>query len=292
MTPTNLWQDYVAFHTEQIVSWDIDPIYPVLQYINKDVDNESALWLTFLHVAYYHIGSALAVWHEHPYPVVPSDAMLRLPCGTERRAHRSPDKLKRHLTHLLEHAPIETFVQRAITSDPRRSWSRMEIMLQSIWGNGRWATYKTSEMLMKVNGLPLEATDMGHKNGSGSKHGLKLLYPNAPTGNTQRDIMLLDRMSLELVERLRAEGAPATLETAETSLCDFHSMLEGRYYVGYDIDAMISQLRAVPSALTEKAFEARCATIPVEYLGEINGWDTTDDERKRAYKQQRAILFR
>jgi len=292
MIKENLWNDYVAFHTEQITSWDIDPVYPVLNHLIKDVDKESGLWLTFLHVAYYHIGSALAVWHEYPYPTLPDDHFMKFPCGTERRAHRDPAKLKKHLTDLLTYAPIESFVNRAITNDPRRSWARMEIMLQTIWGNGRWATFKTSEMLMKVNGLPMEATDMGHKNGSGSKHGLKLLYPNAPTGNSQRDIKLLDNMSEQLVERLRAEGAPATLETAETSLCDFHSMLEGRYYVGYDIDAMISQLRAVPSPLTEKAFEARRATIPMKYLGEINGWETTDDERKRAYKQQRAILFR
>jgi hypothetical protein len=292
MEQGSLWNDYVSFHTEQIKSWDIDPVYPVLKYINKDVDAESAIWLTFLHVAYYHIGSALAVWHEYPYPAIPSDDMLKLPCGTERRAHRDPAKLKKHLTDLITREPLSEFVNRAITNDPRRSWARMELMLQTIWGNGRWATFKTSEMLMKVNDLALEATDMGHKNGSGSKHGLKLLFPNAPMGNSKRDIAILDKISEELVERLREVGAPATLETAETSLCDFHSMLEGRYYVGYDIDAMMKQLRDVPSPLTEKAFEARRATIPMNYLGEINGWETTDDERKRAYKQQRAVLFR
>ena len=292
MEKEHLWNDYIAFHTEQITSWDIDPVYPVLNYLIRDVDNESGIWLTFLHVAYYHIGSALAVWHKYPYPTVPDDDALRLPCGTERRAHRDPAKLKKHITHLIEHAPIEQFVNRAITNDPRRSWARMEMMLHTIWGNGRWATFKTSEMLMKVNGLPMEATDMGHKNGSGSKHGLKLLFPNAPTGNSQRDIAILDKLSDQLVDRLRAEGAPATLETAETSLCDFHSMLEGRYYVGYDIDAMMHQLRAVPSPLTEKAFEARRATIPMRYLGEVNGWETTDDERKRAYKRNQQLLFR
>jgi hypothetical protein len=289
---SELWHDYVEFHREQIESWDIDPVYPVLRWIAKDADRESALWLTFLHVAYYHVGSALAVWDRHKYPVVPDDDLLRLPCGTERRGHRDPEKLRKHLTSLVARAPLSDFVDLAIAKTPLRSWSRMEILLQTIWGNGRWATYKTSEMLMKVNGLPLEATDMGHKNGSGSKHGLKLLFPNAPTGNTPRDIQILDRMSLDLVERLHAAGVEASLETAETSLCDFHSLLEGRYYVGHDIDAMLGQLRAVPSPLTEKAIQARYETLPHRYLGEVQGWETTDDERKRTYKKTGQLVFR
>lgn len=286
------WNDYVEFHREQIESWDIDPVYPVLRWIAKDADRESALWLTFLHVAYYHIGSALAVWDRHPYPTIPDDDLLRLPCGTERRGHRDPAKLRKHLTSLVACAPLTTFVDRAVTRDPKRSWARMEILLQTIWGNGRWATYKTSEMLMKVNDLPLEATDMGHKNGSGSKHGLKLLFPNAPTGNTPRDIEILDRMSQTLVDVLNRAGVEASLETAETSLCDFHSLVEGRYYVGHDIDAMFGQLQAVPSSLTEKAIQARFETLPHRYVGELQGWETIDDERKRQYKQTGQLLFR
>ena len=96
MNQNNLWNDYVAFHKEQMRSWDIDPVYPVLKHIIKDVEPESGLWLTFLHVAYYNIGSALAVWHRYPMPTLPEDDFLKYPCGTERRAHRSPEKLKKH----------------------------------------------------------------------------------------------------------------------------------------------------------------------------------------------------
>lgn len=287
-----MWHDYVRFHREQMESWDIDPVYPVLKWIGRDADRESALWLTFLHVAYYHIGSALAVWHEYPLPTVPRDDLLKLPTGTERRAHRDPAKLKKHLTDLVARGSLEDFLALAVRKDPLRSWARMELLLQTIWGNGRWATYKTSEMLMKVNDVPLQATDMGHKNGSGSRHGLKLLFPEAPTGNSAREIALLDRLSQTLVDKLRAEGAPATLETAETSLCDFHSMLKGRYYVGHDIDAMLSQLQAVRSPLTEVALQARKETLPHRYLGELNGWGRTDDDRKRHYKLTGEVLFR
>lgn len=292
MNENNLWNDYVAFHKEQIRSWDIDPVYPILKYIIKDVEPESGLWLTFLHVAYYNIGSALAVWCRYPMPTLPQDNFLKYPCGTERRAHRSPEKLKKHLIDLLKRKPLVGFVNQAIVDDPLRSWSRMEIMLRNVWGNGRWATFKTSEMLMKVNDLPLQATDMGHKNGSGAKHGLKLLFSNSPTGNSPKDIAVLDKISKQLVDRLGQEGATATLETAETSLCDFHSMFRGRYYVGHDIDAMQQQLLSFPSMLTEKAFEARSKSIPVQYLGEINGWEKPDEQRKRAYRDKQQLLFR
>lgn len=290
------WADYVVFTDAQLRSTDIDPVYPVLRDIGDDYERDDAIWLTFLHVAYYHIGSALAAFSRYLDGAPIDDEMLRLPCGTERRAHRKPSSLHKHLLSLAaiadEYGSLSAWVDTAVVASPTRSWTRMQQLLRVPWGNGRWAAYKTGEMLMKVNGIPLQPTDMGHRDGSGSRHGLALLHNNVPTGNSDREIAYLDKLSNELVEQLRFQGVMATLETAETSLCDYHSLVEGRYYVGYDIDAMLQQLDKVPSALTERAFAARAKHIPNEYLGELNGWRTVDKQRARAYRDNNQLLLR
>lgn len=290
------WGDFVVFADAQLRTTDVDPTYPVLRDIAADYDRDTGIWLTFLHVAYYHIGSALAAFDTYVAARTLDDHLLRLPCGTERRGHRDVRNLRRHLHSLAaiadEHGTLDAWIQTAVVDCPERSWRRVQQLLTQPFGNGRWAAYKTGEMLAKVNNLPLRPTDMGHRDGSGSRHGLALLYPNVPTGNSDREVAYLDRLSLSLVDRLRVSGVDATLETTETSLCDFHSLTAGRYYVGYDIDAMMQQLDAVPSALTRRAFAARAKHIPVAYLGEYGGWRTVDKQRARAYRDRRQLLLR
>jgi hypothetical protein len=291
-----LFGDFVVFADAQLSTTDVDPTYPVLRDIALDYEPEHRLWLTFLHVAFYHIGSALKAFDAYARGDPLDDTLLRLPCGTERRAHRAPRKLQLHLQSLAaiadRHGSLDAWLRRAVVDDPRRSWRRIQDLLRQPYGNGRWAAYKTGEMLAKVNDLPLAPTDMGHQNGSGSRHGLALLYPDAPAGNRDRDIAYLDRLSDRVVDQLRKAGVAATIETTETSLCDFHSLVCGRYYVGYDIDAMLQQLDAVPSALTQRALAARVKHIPVAYLGEYGGWRTVDKLRARAYRDHNRLLLR
>jgi hypothetical protein len=282
----DIWDRYLTFHKAQVSSMDMDPSYSVLKEIGKSSERKSAVWLTFLHVAYYHMGSALKVWEEHPLPVMLNKRLLKLPCGIERRNHRKPERLESHISSLVEisneYDGLDKWVDAYIADDPQQSWSNLQSVLTAPWGNGRWAAYKTSEMLWKVNNYRLQATDMGHEYSSGPREGLKLIFPDAPTGNSPEEVQYLDALGDLLVEKLRAGGAVASVETAETSLCDFHSMIKGRYYTGIDIDHMQEQLLEVPSGLTEKAFLARKAALPNKYLGELNGWVGVRKELKNA----------
>ena len=139
---------------------------------------------------------------------------------------------------------------------------------------------------MKINDYPLEATDMGHRNSSGPRQGLELFYDDLPKGQKNPDIALLDQRSQDLVNEMQKRKAIVSIETAETSLCDFHNLIRGKYYSGLDIDAMQSQLLQVPSKLTLKAFEARKAKIPNEYLGELNGWVGVRKDKRHEYLRQ------
>ena len=285
-----LWPDYVRFHQLSLETWDVDPVYPVLAEVSRllRLTPEDRYKLIFRHVAFYHIGSALAFFAKGDD---------RLPCGTERRGNRDPKQRTRHLAGLrdIEDSPggWTRWVSEALINEDRRgSWGKLVEKLTTIPGNGRWAAYKTAEMLWKVCGVPLEATDMSHEYSSGPRKGLELLYPDCPRGNSKQDVQRLDELSTGLCESLSGQGCSASVESVETTLCDFHSLYMGRYYVGHDIDQMLRQLLDVPSELTTAAFQARRLTLPSEYLGEYQGWAHVDKARCRVYMYRREIITR
>jgi len=285
----DILKDYLEFHKIQSYSTDMDPAYPVLKNIVKELKltKEQGVWLTFVYVAYYHIGSALKVFEQYPEPFLFKDSFYNLPCTTERRGHRKAGNLKRHIKHIVDKAEWEKGLHRWLSEDlclhPKMNWELTQDKLLSIWGNGRWASYKTGEVLWKVNEYNLEATDMGHAHSSGPRKGLELLFPSVPTGNSALEVKKLNMLSEKLVRFMNDKGYKATIETAETSLCDFNSFYKGKYYTGIDIDHMQEDLLKVPSIYTDLAFESRKKYIPNEYLGELNGWIGVRKEKKKQY---------
>lgn len=289
MRLTPLWGDYARFHALALETRDVDPVYPVLRTLAQDLrlSAEERIRLVMAHVAYYHLGSALAFF-EGRGPT--------LPCATERRGHRDPKKLAAHLDALrgVSDAPggwSAWFAPALAGKSPRDAWKALNERLLEIHGNGRWASYKTAEMLWKVCGFHVEATDMGHRYSSGPRQGLNLLVEGLPSGNAREVVPTLDGVSEELCRLLEKEGLPAPIEEAETTLCDFHALCDGRYYVGHDIDQMLRQILDVQSGMTRDVLKAR-RVLPRAYRGEINGWSAPDKARCRAYRATGKILER
>jgi hypothetical protein len=294
----DLWADYTQFHGLMVESQDLDPVYPVYKRLAEGLNLSRAdrVWLVLAHVAYYHAGSALVAFSGANGLRDAGTSRLDLPCSTERRGHRSPAALSAHLNDLSRRAD-EIFAWCVETSymEPETGWNYLTDRLETIHGNGRWAAYKTAEMLQHVYPLGIEAPDMGHAFSSGPRKGLALLYEDdLPTGNDALSVKHLDSLSREVVSHLnyRVGVRMATMATAETSLCDFHSLVEGRYYVGRDIDQMQAQLTAVPSGLTRQVWKARRQTLPNQYLGELYGWKGVDTARSRMYRDTGKIVER
>jgi hypothetical protein len=280
--------DYARFHKLSLETGDVDPVYPVLREIakNQELTREETIRLVFMHVAYYHLGSGLAYF---------AGERGKMPTGTERRGHRDERKLTIHMDTLetisASAGGFAAFLDPTIGADRRQSWANLVEKLQTIPGNGRWASYKTAEMLWKVAGFDVAAPDMGHANSSGPRQGLALLTA-IPKGNSPDVIQGLNGISDRLCNWLHHQHLPSAVEEVETTLCDFHALVEGRYYVGHDIDQMLRQLLDVQSELTNPALRARHATLPDPYLGEIHGWSGPDLIRKRAYKRLGHIVER
>lgn len=278
MTPTR--DDLAEFAGRHLVSRDVDPVYPVLRKIEED-DPEGAFHRSLLYIAYYNLGASETAWecYGHNFLALSRDGqMLRLPTGTERRAHRDPARLAHHLKALAASRPGDYLWTRS--ARPDEAWRSLVAWAEGIWGNGRWASYKTAEVLWKVNGLRVRATDMGNDGSSGPRAGLRLF---GKAGTVEE----ADRIGDELLADLRARGIQIEIEELETVLCDFASMVKGRYYVGHDIDLMLEQLRdeRISRSAAGRILRARRETLPHEYLGELQGWRGRDVRLARRYAE-------
>lgn len=303
-------------------SFDMDPVYPVLRQLHEwmGLDEEEALRHTLVYVAYYNLPSACLYWllargRAATDPVYQS--ALRLPTGIERRGMRDPKALHRHLAAL-----EQTDVAELLLAQPG-GWVETQQRLGTIWGNGRWATYKAAELMQKVLGAPLEPTDTGMKGSSGPYAGLLLFCPWLPSRPTAAVVQEAEDQAAGLRVVLAEHGVRLDIAEVETVLCDFHSLAKGRYYNGHDIDHMLHQLRVAERALApggrfhglefaadagrssmdgaernlaHEALEliagARARTLPAAYLGELRGWDDVDKKRNRLYRDTGVVAHR
>jgi len=291
-------EDYYRFHEIQVECRDMDPAYPVLRDVSRalDLDTEHRLWLVLLFTSYYHLGSALKALSSATEPRWASRAAQDLPCATERRGHWHRPRLLRHLTAVQEIAGEPGGLTRFFLSDlngtPEENWRQVQHRASLLPGNGRWASFKTTELIQQVTTVELHAPDMQHAHSSGPRKGLGLLYAGLPTDNDPASIAWLDQLSASLVGDMQRRGLKVSVETAETSLCDFHSLVEGRYYPGRDIDQMQLQLEAVPSSLSHYAWKARRRALPLHYLGEIAGRTGIDRQAMVHYRTTGRIPVR
>jgi hypothetical protein len=291
-------EDYYRFHEIQVECRDMDPAYPVLSDLARTLglQTEDRLWLVLVFTAYYHLGSALSAFDTSPLPTHASTAARDLPCATERRGHWHRPRLARHLSAVQEIARGPGGLTGWLVSDlngtPEENWRQVQHRAGLLPGNGRWASFKTTELVKEILGLELHAPDMQHAHSSGPRKGLELLHPGLPTGNGPADVDALDRLSAQLVTNMRRRGVKVAVETAETSLCDFHSMASGRYYPGHDIDQMQLQLDSVKSALTDYAWRARRRVLPEHYLGEVTGRSGLDRQAMVCYRTTGRIPVR
>lgn len=283
--------DYRRWHWLQRETSDIDPVYPVYQWLipAAGFTPEQAAWLVLLHVNYYHMGSALTAFEQRPEPGPPTPELLRLPTGTERRGHRDWRQMEKHWLALLgkveQHGSARNWIRRGGTE-----WRELNEHLANVTGNGRWAAYKLAEMSQKILGVATEVADAGHAYSTGPRKGLADLFPGIPTDNSPSTIRSLEAQTSSLAGQLGEHD----IGYVETSLCDFHSLLKGGYYLGHDIDAMQEQLLhpKAQNDMTKAAFIARAQALPNQYLGELNGWTGVDRERKAAYRDRGEILER
>lgn len=277
-----LYEQLIDFASEHVDSQDIDPVYPVLAYYLADERPEYQAWVVLCYVAFYNLPAGLQFAADCPGPAYLDTAIRtadKLPKGTERRGLRRPGYLYRHLASVralaAEHGGVQGWLQAGLDGSRAANWRLLQYNLQRAWGNGRWAAYKTGEILGSVLRYPVRPTDAGHAWSSGPRQGLALFY-GPVQGNGPRAVARLDDQTEELRKRLRLDGVHLEVEQLETVLCDFHSHHHGRYYVGHDIDQMWKQLiegvngRWLSYDLFERLRAIRAKVFDPKYLMEVS----------------------
>jgi hypothetical protein len=278
--------DLADFARRMLRSRDVDPAYPVLGELELLDTERDALWRSLLYVAYYDLASTQRAIARYPHPdpaILDDDDVLRLPHGTERRGLRAVAEMRRHLASVLDELDELDRVGRYLGADDYANRDDVARVLGRIRGNGRWATFKATEILSVVHEWPLSARGADHAGSTGPRAGLSLFYAPLPPGNAPAAIAELDRVTVELLGRLHAEGVPLVVEELETLLCDFRAMSDGRYYVGHDIDLMLESALKAPDAVRGDLIAARRTGLPVAYLGEVQGWVGRSARLTRSY---------
>jgi hypothetical protein len=261
-------------------------------------DSEQALWLSFLYVAYYHIGSAWATFRDCPHPSpIDTLSMLKRPTGIDRRGLRDPICMQAHITSWCEIACKYRGQDRWLSdgwprpNDPVENYYIVSERLQEVAFNGRWAAFTMTEILKTVHRWPLQAPDMRLQHASGPREGLAWLY-GVPTTTP---IPILDGYGEDLSDRFTTRGLTIPWERLESVLCDFNNVRQGRYYLGKRIDGQQTQISGpafMDRALQQPLWRARAKRMPHEYLGEIGGWLGVDHEREKAFVRTGQIITR
>lgn len=304
------FRDMTQFGQRQYDSRDYDPFHPLLHHLQKGMSREHQLWSSVLFMAFYNPGSShIAFMNSDPLKM-PPDWCFQLPVGVQRRNLRG-GKIRDHLEDFIKQAKYMGSLYDFLTygmngmfkKSGRQNWTPLKRNVGSVWGNGRWSVYTSSELFQKVNGLPALPNEIGNDGSTGPRTGLCYLYGvEPPTG--KKVVPLLDELADQLFKMVDAKvhtNLPYLPLNhydhgmLESLLCDFNSLRKGRYYVGRDIDRDQERINGAKKTLTllmlsraqhkhlDAVWQARAECFERRYLGEYSGWEGRTKEALTHY---------
>ena len=271
-----LRSDFLQFTKKFVSSQDIDPIYPCLKELYRELElpPEHSLWFSWLYVAYYDIASAFRAFHDHPLVDTRfTDEETHYPHQTERRGLWGHFFVE-HLESLHEQRNgmlLSQFLDKSLT------FEQLFAQIQTVKYNGRWAAFKLCDILLNVHSYDIEFPGMELSSGTSSiNKSLELLCPDMPKSSAEQYLKHLTGLRWDQLE---------------TCLCDFHALADGRYYIGHDIDKMQSSLYwpGLSSFDRSLMFKVRKKVLPNEYLGELHNWYGVRTGRMRLYSKYRLL---
>ena len=271
----SLFSDFVKFSNKQLESGDIDPMYSILESVFKqrNYDEEQKLWYLFLYTTFYHVGSAEILFDKYPkLTLINKKDVQSMPTGIERRGFRGNLNWVDTVNDLaLNYSSMTDFIS-PVNRKGMPGWKGMRIQFETIRNNGPWSSYKFADLLAHVMRYDIQADDLGN-------NPAVLGCAETLTGIGRKTIERTISLQNELFQKSLAAGITFSgLDQLETCLCDFHSALNGHYYVGHDIDMNMKQ---IPNK--DEFWKAREEVFDSKYLGEKNAWSGERKDLKKRY---------
>lgn len=271
------WDDFTRFVGMQLATGDYDAHIPFLTALarTQGLTPDESLWLGLLYMGYYTEGS---MWLAFTTPGVRRQQRpppANLPITTQRR-NLYGGRIVRHFADLYRVRPFTRWLA------DRRTWADLLLAVGSLWGNGRWASYTTSELLTHLGGPRVEPTSYEVVNSSGPRKGLGAL--GLPPSEASAE---------QVRQHIALTHGEVPMSVLESLLCDWAGMSKGTFYAGRNIDRQqgrILQAEAHCGRRLDVLWRVRREVFPAETLGEDNGWQGIDANRLKSYRDTGAVL--
>lgn len=300
--------DFFIFSKKEIQCLDFDHFQPIFYEITKNENLERALWGSFLYMAYYNEAAAYLVFTDTKTLTIPKEKYLYLPIGKMRRNLRG-GKIVHHISSFIEqvkhHGSIFKFITHGFTGNQEKDFQIAFENLHSIWGNGRWASFTTTELFQKINHINIIPKNIMNAGSTGPLFGLKTLMG----ANIERNINKLNNLTDQLFNKVAKHLDPKIYYLQnpnqfdhgmfESLLCNFNSLMKGDYYIGRDIDrgfGLIKKTREISKKLRiktkrlRKIYRIRKKIFPANLLGENFNWEVEPKYAKQYYMKTGEIL--
>lgn len=287
-------EDFSRFGKALILTGDIDPQFWILRslYSSQKLDKNTAIWRTAVYLVYYHLGSAIKAWDLYPTPEIikKKDWVEGIYYYKQRRCFRGNNHARDQLNTLLKNSDgdLVRWTEKAVGNGGEEGWTRVREAAANLPYHGPWSSYKWCDLIKFVHGFPITAPDIGTKPGAtaGPIAGLSSL-----TGLDWKRCSEDNSLHRDLLSCIIDMGCPANgLDHLESILCNWQSLINGRYYTGHDIDRDCNQLLGTSGDHSDGLVSARKRIFDKRLLGEVGGWSEVRKNLNSVYRDRGRLV--
>jgi hypothetical protein len=256
---------YIEYHAKSYITGDIDPAYPMLEYIcdRFELNTEQRYWLSFLYGCCYCGPTVFYIYNEFPdYENVDVARLTRwwyankskLLFQTDRLRIRSNDQFipafvsYRELCVERQSSFMSQYVHDKL---PQVSYDTMyTILLENVKYFGRYSMFLWLECMHRLTGIPIQPTKLNWKEANNCLNGL--LYANMGLTTLCTEVKkpidyeckIADSLLISTMQQIR--DIHPTYRTdiwnVETTLCAYYKYLHGKRYVGFYRDRQMDEI--------------------------------------------------
>lgn len=259
---SQLYKNFFEFTKLQIEVGDSHPAYALLRELFKieKLPQIIKIWRCLIFVAFDHLGSAEKMWTEYPEPKIIKNPQF-MTTGIARRGFRGNTYWADMINSVSNNGELKSIIESHANKGEIEGWISLRNWFEQFKHNGSWSSYKFADLMTHVCGYKLKADSIGENH-------CVLQAASLLTGKEQKECMSDIELQGQLLNYAKNHHSKINgLEELETALCDFISFLQGRYYIGMEID---SQMEQIPDK--KIWWEARKLAFNKKFLGENNNY--------------------
>lgn len=268
-------EEYKQYHFNSVKIGDVDPSYPMLQYIcNRfELNIEQRFWLAFLYACTYCGASVYYIYNEFPdYENVDIKRLSNWWNKNKEKVIFQTDrkwiKLNNQFVETYEGykkivgSNQSNFFLKLKKGTPEQTYINCFKTFKNIPNFGRFALFLYLEAVYVVTGFKMQPDILDLKNSESSRNGLcyALGIDNWITGKEtglksipveafnllQNDLFLLIKEMKKEQPLLRTD-----IWNVETTLCAYKKYKRGQRYVGYYIDRQLKEIIKMRNSVEE-----------------------------------------